>query len=333
MKFLVIGDTHFDIEYDGLLDAQFDAISKISKLEKFEQIIFLGDIIDKRKPDPRVLLKTKEFLSDLPCKYVHLLRGNHDTLVKSNLNDTFLSLFENRKIKVYTEPTKVSIRGVSCIFLPHYEDAKITQRFLIKNSNKRDLLFGHFGVENTDRYGDNVPLKSVKGKAILGHIHRHQRYDDGRVTILGTPYTVGYEERDKINYVGIIDVKDKNYNIEYRQVDYGPIHFIIDYDNLEINKQKLRDNKDRYCLVRVMVDSANFYADYEVRNQILSEFPEIIDLQIKYHKSFESGEQEISGDFRFDDIPKKLIQEFVSTSKTTLEYKDLMKGFEILVKE
>ena len=50
MKVLVIGDTHFDNQFPGYLDAQLGTLVKIVKTSKPQAVIFLGDIFHHRNP-------------------------------------------------------------------------------------------------------------------------------------------------------------------------------------------------------------------------------------------------------------------------------------------
>ena len=60
IKYLIIGDTHLDTKYPGYLENQVEALKFNIQKQRPNNIIFLGDISDKRKPSPEVLLKIKE---------------------------------------------------------------------------------------------------------------------------------------------------------------------------------------------------------------------------------------------------------------------------------
>ena len=119
---LVIGDLHFDNKPVGMLDAQKAAIVKICRNHEFDKVIFLGDLMMHRNPRPSVLLALKDMLDDI----VHLgyevfiLRGNHDSVNKSDDGHTALSLFEGPRVRVITQTWHDHENKWT--FIPHYED-------------------------------------------------------------------------------------------------------------------------------------------------------------------------------------------------------------------
>jgi metallophosphoesterase superfamily enzyme len=122
MQTLVIGDLHFDNKPMGMLDAQKEAIIKICKENPdCKKVIFLGDLMMHRSPRPSVLLALKEVIDEVSKdKAVYILRGNHDSVTKSDDGITSLSLFESPSVRVITQTWYDHKNKYA--FIPHYED-------------------------------------------------------------------------------------------------------------------------------------------------------------------------------------------------------------------
>jgi DNA repair exonuclease SbcCD nuclease subunit len=73
MKVLVIGDTHFDNQFPGYLDAQHQTLEKIVKTSQPDAVIFLGDIFHHRNPDPEVLVKTWHMVKRLEDQDIEMV--------------------------------------------------------------------------------------------------------------------------------------------------------------------------------------------------------------------------------------------------------------------
>ena len=65
-KTQIIGDVHLDDRYIGYLDFQVQTIKKIIDAENCQDIIFLGDLFEKRSPSPKVLLALQNILDYIP---------------------------------------------------------------------------------------------------------------------------------------------------------------------------------------------------------------------------------------------------------------------------
>ncbi|HHZ81292.1 MAG TPA: hypothetical protein EYN64_00980, partial [Flavobacteriales bacterium] len=143
-KTLVIGDLHFDDRLMGMLDAQKEAVLQICREnDGCSNVIFLGDLMMHRHPRPTVLLALKEVMEEVSrTKLVYILRGNHDSVNKSDDGVTALSLLENNKVKVITQTWIDELN--KWVFIPHYEDDERIKNYL-KNSPQGYMVFGHFG--------------------------------------------------------------------------------------------------------------------------------------------------------------------------------------------
>ena len=215
-KLLVIGDLHLHNKFSTYLKDQVNCIKRIIREYLPERVVFLGDIFERRHPSPTELLAFKDLLAT--CEEhvtwgIHILRGNHDSETKATDSKTALSVYTapSSKIHVITQPLALHLQDVTLHFIPHYEDEKIIKREL-KNVDRSSILFGHFGFRgclNTAGDADfNISPDAFPCDTILGHIHHFKRYTTDAskdITVLGTPYSISYQENDKICNVGIFD--------------------------------------------------------------------------------------------------------------------------------
>lgn len=122
---LVIGDLHFENKLLGMLEAQKAAVIEICKGQRSActHVIFLGDLMMHRNPRPEVLLALKDMFDTISGELgfgIYILRGNHDSVSKSDDGITSLSLFEGPNVKVITQ-TWVDPEN-DWVFILHYEN-------------------------------------------------------------------------------------------------------------------------------------------------------------------------------------------------------------------
>ena len=144
MKTLVIGDLHFEDKPVGLLAAQKKAVLQICRdNNNCSKVIFLGDLMMHRNPRPAVLLALKEVMDEVSrTKQVFILRGNHDSVNKSDDGVTALTLLESDMIKVITHTYIDNLN--KWVFIPHYEDEQKIKKELT-SAPEGYTVFGHFG--------------------------------------------------------------------------------------------------------------------------------------------------------------------------------------------
>lgn len=336
---LVIGDCHLDTLYPGYLEAQIKFLMRISSGErfsryglKFDRLIFLGDVFNKRKPSPEVLLKFMELLKYILGKHrgikIDIVRGNHDSSTKADDGITALSLFEMLpNVKVWTHSGVDEEDGFA--FVPHYEDTNTIRKFL--QSVPLDYrVFGHFGCvgyhNSAGDYDGGIEIDDIHHETVLGHIHHHAK--QGKVTILGTPYTTQFSESGKASYVLILDEGVENI---YELYDPSPVYETINY-NEKISESKaedyrlLRINFDRYL---APVEDPNFRDDIKKKHNL-----QVVD--IKFIPSFDedtklSDYQPMGG--TIDAVSDEIISSYINESNTNIPKEELTKGLSLIKNE
>jgi DNA repair exonuclease SbcCD nuclease subunit len=259
IKYLIIGDTHLDTKYPGYLENQVEALKYNIKKHRPNNIIFLGDISDKRKPSPEVLLKIKELFDflDIPT---YVLMGNHDASNKSDDGLTYLSLFNSDFITVCNNATSINILGKIAHLIPHYENESQILTYLnsVKASSD-DIIFGHFGyrgcINSIGDYDFSIDPADIHCRTFLGHIHRSATYNN--IEILGTPYPTSFFEADHKGFLGLLKVYS-NTKIVFEKVPFvgGPRYINCKLEDIDTLAKKI-DSDKYYNVVRVLLNPSD----------------------------------------------------------------------------
>jgi len=258
IKYLIIGDTHLDTKYPGYLDHQVDSIKKNIAKYKPNQIIFLGDISDKRKPSPEVLLKIKELFDYLDMD-TYVLMGNHDASNKSDDGLTYLSLFNSDFITICNKPKTILIGNRTAHLIPHYENETELINYLNTSVSPDDIIFGHFGyrgcINSIGDYDFSIDVSSIRCRAYLGHIHRSTSHNN--IEILGTPYPTSFFEADHKGFLGLLKVYSKE-KIVFEKVPFigGPNYTNCKLEDLDSLAKKIDPDK-YYNVVRVLLNPSD----------------------------------------------------------------------------
>lgn len=247
MKLALVTDLHFGARGDSL---QFDAYFKKFYDETFfpylvehgiKTIFDLGDTFDRRKYINYNSLKScKEYFFDQARDLdidIHMIAGNHDTYYKNTneVNSPNLLLREYSNVKLYEEPTEVSMGKTKILFLPwicteNYERTMDT----VKETDAK-VCFGHFEFSGYQMYrgtpnphGMDPSLFSNFQRVVSGHFHhRHSR---GNITYMGNPYEITWSDYDDPRGFAIFDCD--NQEIEYVDNPNKMFHKIY-YDDSE----------------------------------------------------------------------------------------------------
>lgn len=328
MKTLVIGDLHFDNKPDGLLEAQKAAILQICKENsECDKVIFLGDLMMHRNPRPTVLLALKEMLDVISQhKDVFILRGNHDSVNKSDDGVTALSLFESPDVKVITQ-TWYDHKN-SWAFIPHYEDEQKIKNDLSKIP-KGYTVFGHFGYNGVlNSAGDadfSLSLSDFRHPTILGHIHKEGR--NGNVTVLGTPYSTNFGEAGKDCFYGILDES----GMVKVPTLWGPRHLVMEYDNVEENMDWINsdDHPAKYTLLRVYINTIDEDQDKIAR---LVDSLDIGSVEVKYKPLLDDKDEHLTYNYQHTDsaITDELLEHYINSSETSINKSELLEGLRVI---
>lgn len=213
-KFFVIGDPHFkttNVEETEALTLQTDSF--LSKSEKFDFIVCLGDILDTHE---RVHLsplhRSIEFLKMLSSHApTYLLIGNHD---RRNNSDFLTNIHafhgvDFPDLHIIDTVIHENIKGQDFVFVPYvppgrFEEALKTMDFDYTQSR---IIFAHQEFKGCkmgaiiSEIGDMWPLESPF--VISGHIHDFQ-IPQKNILYTGTPLQHAFGDSDD-KYLFIIE--------------------------------------------------------------------------------------------------------------------------------
>lgn len=336
MKVLVIGDTHFDNQYKGQLWAQTETVLKLVQDSCPQIVVFLGDIYHHRHPDVEVLWEVQKLMRRLELqpglKRIVILRGNHDSVDKSDSELTALLLLEYPGSKVDVMEFSSPDYDLGFCYIPHYEDEsriKYDLEFV-----KDQIVFGHFGYEgciNTGQYFNfKVTKDDLKTRTILGHIHRYS--EDGNVTILGTPWPTSFGECDYPHYVGELtrNADGSWSDLKKIEVNFGPRYFQCPLESLEILKEEIMDPR-YFTILRVYANKFSDESTLDLRSKILSEYG-VAYVDIKFKPMLDPKLEQMLSNFDpqvpLDKIDNTILDKYIDEQATSIPKEKLIAGLD-----
>tara|TARA_R100000458_G_C8264961_1_gene240116 strand:+ start:561 stop:1529 length:969 start_codon:yes stop_codon:yes gene_type:complete len=320
MKTLLITDLHFTDAPHGLLSAQKSCIKRLFDEETPDEVIIMGDLMMRRKPTPTVLLALQEVIKYISnsSQRVYILRGNHDSETKADDGVTALSLFEPyAKIITHTWYDHKTKR----VFIPHYENEELIKEAL-DNAPKGYTVFGHFGYYGClNSAGDadfSLRRSRFRNTTYLGHVHGHNR--EGKITILGTPYTTNFGEAKKENFYAVfVDGK-----VEFKKIEFGPRHIVCDFEEIDGILNILSD-KNYFTMLRVMLENTTQSVPYDTLKPLVGM------LDIKFKPAFDETEVSTYNPPRdLFSINEAIVADYINGTTTTLTNDSLWEGYRLL---
>ena len=211
MKVAIITDTHYGARKNSKLfhdyflrfynDIFFPTIDK----EGIDTILHLGDAFDNRTAVNFAALSwSKDNIFD-PIKdrgiNVHLIVGNHDSYYKNtnDVNAVDLLLREYDNVSVYSEVTEVLIDKLKILFIPWINSENEENSFKLIQSTDCKVSMGHLELAGFAankqvfmEHGYDRKLFQKFEKVFSGHYHT--RSSDGKITYLGNPYEIYWND-------------------------------------------------------------------------------------------------------------------------------------------
>ena len=211
MKVAIITDTHYGARKNSKLfhdyflkfynNIFFPTIDK----EGINTILHLGDAFDNRTGINFAALSwAKNNIFD-PIKErginVHLIVGNHDSYYKNtnDVNAVDLLLREYDNVNVYSEATEILIDKLKILFIPWINADNEEKTFKLIERTDCKVSMGHLELAGFAAnkqviidHGYDRNLFEKFEKVFSGHYHT--RSTDGRITYLGNPYEMFWND-------------------------------------------------------------------------------------------------------------------------------------------
>jgi len=214
-----------------------DWIDSVMKIHNLDTIFFAGDVFhDRHEIGVNTLHVANLFFDRLSEYKIHIIPGNHDAFLSSNVEINSVEILKRNNVFVYTRPTTVVVNERRVTFCPWK-----TNTYDLESV---DMLVGHFEIKSFKMtatkicdHGESTELLLSKAKSIItGHFHTrdHREFDGGYVLYLGSPYEMDFGDRGQSKGVSIIDFE--NFNVEFIENKTCPKHFRLKILDL-INKK------------------------------------------------------------------------------------------------
>jgi len=231
-------------------------------------IIFLGDLIDRRK---YINFETLKFMDtcllDPLLKRnidVHLLLGNHDIYFKntSEVNSPDLLLSKYTNIKIYDKPQDVTVNGITLSFIPWLNDNNMEDFKKYLPTSKASLAFGHLEIKGfqvlrgiLSEHG--LDKEELKNFEFVYSGHFHQKQDNGQIYYLGTQYDLSFSDVNEKKGFHILDLNTRK--LEFIENPYKLFYKVV-YDDKDINQDF---SKFTDCYVKLLVKKKTDVAKFD----------------------------------------------------------------------
>ena len=338
MERLIIGDTHLEDKYEGLLVAQCEALIKIydealKAHPELEEVVFMGDLTMHRRPSPKVLLWLKQVIDHMSRhSRVVMLRGNHDSQTKADDGVTALSLFDSEVVKTYTHTEQHD--ETKSYYIPHYEDEEAIKTDLAA-CPKDYAIFGHFGYFGAlNSAGDNdfsIAVDDFPSNSVVGHIHTYGQTDTKRghkLIRLGTPYPTSFSEGRKDSFYGILSQTEEDpYSMSIYPVSFGPRFLTVAYDTVGDNLEFIND-PHYFTILRIVFDTLE---EVPPLSEIL-EGVNVHYVETKFKPLVDTKEEFVttSTEDPITELTDEIIDSYINCSNTSISKQTLLDSLQII---
>lgn len=205
MKIALVTDTHWGVRNDNSAFHRYfnrfysEVFFPYLEENNIENIIHLGDIVDRRKYINFVSARAmrKQFIEPAMADFnTHIIIGNHDTFYKNtnsvNAIEELYWLNKNEQFKWHTEATEVEFDGCKILFIPWIcaENSKATMELIA--STDATVAFGHLEISGFAMYRGNVAIEGEDPQIfskfdLVCSGHYHTRSSAGNIHYLGAP--------------------------------------------------------------------------------------------------------------------------------------------------
>lgn len=322
---VIITDLHLrDDIHPKYLDAQLATLKRIVTSKKYDCVLILGDIFEHRTSKSIVLIKFYEFLKSIKTGRIIILRGNHDTVSKTNTTETILSMYDN-VAEIVDDVSDISIFKTPCTFIPHFEDDQILAKAVSKTKN---LVFGHFGIHGMVTNGGYVYESVLKpsdfnNRGILGHIHAHKIYEN-KVHIVGNQYTVNFGEANQEKYYYELKFYNNGeVDIFPKKVKFGIKHLNVNMENIHKIYKKF-NIKDFFTLLRVNIDELDMFKEREIRNELNKKYHYDL-LDLRFDNILDKNSSKFYTNKKLFSINEGILEDYIQQNESTFSKNELRK--------
>ena len=239
MKFVHIADTHFDAPFTTLSDkGNLGEQRRIEQRKVFKKVInfikennikyffISGDLYEHQYIRKSTIEYINNLFKEIENTQIFIAPGNHDPFLQKSYYNTFVwsdnvHIFNSKIEKIELEGADIYGFG----FDDFYCSKTGLENLTIENKEKINILIIHGtldGANLEDMQYNSISTKMLKEKGFdyvaLGHIHKNNFQEDGRIIYPGSTISLGFDELGKHGMViGEIN-KEKN-NLKFIPID------------------------------------------------------------------------------------------------------------------
>ena len=239
MKFVHIADTHFDAPFTTLSDkGNLGEQRRIEQRKVFKKVInfikennikyffISGDLYEHQYIRKSTIEYINNLFKEIENTQIFIAPGNHDPFLQKSYYNTFVwsdnvHIFNSKIEKIELEGADIYGFG----FDDFYCSKTGLENLTIENKEKINILIIHGtldGANLEDMQYNSISTKMLKEKGFdyvaLGHIHKNNFQEDGRIIYPGSTISLGFDELGKHGMViGEIN-KEKN-NLKFIPLD------------------------------------------------------------------------------------------------------------------
>ena len=309
MKVAIITDQHFGARknsklfHDYFLKFYNNVFFPTLEKEGITTVVDMGDTFDSRKGiDFSALSWAKnnyyDRLQEMGVE-VHTIVGNHTSYYKNTneVNAVDLLLREYSNVKIYSEATEVKLGNLRTLFIPwiNQENEETTIK-LIKGTSCKCAM-GHLELQGFRVNSQIIMEHGLESKLFenFTHVfsgHYHTRSSNGRISYLGNPYEMFWNDVNDTRGFHIFDTETLErtpinnpyklfYNIYYEDTNYQTFD-TRDYENKIVK-----------VIVRKKTDAKKFekFID-KLYSSGVAELKIVENFQIQESEDFEAFESE-----------------------------------------
>lgn len=288
MKDLIVGDCHFGIKSNSLqwLETQLDFFKKqfIPELKsnKYDRVIFLGDIFDIRYAINQyigyeVKILFRDLTSNFPNINFYIVAGNHDyyspdiNYLKYNAyNLIFGYEFLNIHSNLHIIHEDYLIKD-NTVFAPWYSTEN-QERFekMIKDIElqKPTLMYCHTDLATWPMDG-RLDIKPEFLTVISGHIHNLQENESNKLFNIGSMFAINFNDVNTKKYFYSYDTEEQKF-IEAFENTTTPR--FIQFSNEDIFSLQNSDIENSHVRIFISSDNINKAAYIERLTEIKKNF-------------------------------------------------------------
>lgn len=281
MKNLLLSDLHHG-KGDSYMETYqlsfLESIPKLIEAKNIKRIIFLGDILDKRRTaDLKILQKFKSAYDKIiSCvDHVVVVCGNHDSYyTTTNSTNSLKRVIDHEKV-VYVEENPIIVDNMIITPWINQENKEDVINLISQHNQPENVLLGHFeldGFKLSSKFTSDKTQLYVsdynKYKHVFsGHFHIMQKKDN--IIYIGSPYELTFGERgDHGIYIFDNDTFETEYISNKKSLFASEI--VLDGLDEETIKSQLSTLKNKYAKVFINSSETNYINKVE---KILIDIP------------------------------------------------------------